>query len=147
MISADLTSLAQALDQASGIGIDRAAAEVVRDGAYGIQHTAQSKAPKRTGALASSIEVRFEGPLKATIGPTAKYAPFVVYGTRPHPIYPRKPGGVLVFQSHGETVFTKKVNHPGTKANPFMHDATEEVLNEMAKNLGVAAVGIITDAN
>ena len=48
-----------------------------------------------------------------------EYAEFVTMGTRPHIIRPRRPDGVLVFQSGGQTVFAKKVNHPGTTANPF----------------------------
>lgn len=37
-----------------------------------------------------------------------------VKATRPHIIRPRKAGGVLVFPYKGRTVFTKKVNHPGS---------------------------------
>jgi hypothetical protein len=45
-------------------------------------------------------------------------------GTRPHVILPRRPGGVLVFWSGraGKTIFTRRVNHPGSKANPFLRD-------------------------
>lgn len=47
-------------------------------------------------------------------------------GTRPHPIRPRQPGGVLVFTSHGRTVFARGVQHPGTKATKFLLRAGAE---------------------
>lgn len=51
------------------------------------------------------------------------YAEFVVKGTRPHTIVPRR-ARVLAFEgSGGETVFTKRVQHPGTAPNNFAHDA------------------------
>lgn len=54
---------------------------------------------------------------------------FVVYGTKPHKIFPRKPGGVLVFNSRGSSdkIFAKVVNHPGTKANNFLLKALRSV--------------------
>lgn len=44
------------------------------------------------------------------------YAPYVEYGTRPHIIEPKKPGGVLhwVDPGSGEDVFARRVHHPGT---------------------------------
>lgn len=47
-------------------------------------------------------------------------------GTRPHTIRPKQPGGVLVFQSHGRTIFARSVRHPGTKATKFLARAGEE---------------------
>lgn len=62
---------------------------------------------------------------------------YVDEGTRPHRIMPKRPGGVLRFQSPfraktspgsigsgsgstgGDTVFSRGVNHPGTKARNF----------------------------
>ena len=50
------------------------------------------------------------------------YARYVLHGTRPHVIKPRKPGGVLKFfwWKKGKQMVVKKVNHPGTEANDFM---------------------------
>lgn len=44
------------------------------------------------------------------------YAPYVEYGTRPHIIEPKKPGGVLhwVDPGSGKDVFARRVHHPGT---------------------------------
>lgn len=69
----------------------------------------------------------------ATVGVSDRFVTMVNFGTRPHVIRPRDPGGVLAFQigytpktrpgvipsrpggRSGETVFARKVNHPGTE--------------------------------
>lgn len=50
---------------------------------------------------------------------------FVLHGTKAHKIYPKKPGGVLVFSPRGGSsrVFARIVDHPGTKANNFLEKA------------------------
>ncbi|MGW3447348.1 hypothetical protein [Streptomyces sp. NPDC001076] len=45
---------------------------------------------------------------------------FVLDGTRPHLIRPRRPKGVLRFEVDGRVVFTRLVRHPGTRPNDFM---------------------------
>lgn len=51
------------------------------------------------------------------------YAEYVIKGTRPHEIVPRR-AKVLAFEgSGGEMVFTKRARHPGTPPNNFAHDA------------------------
>jgi hypothetical protein len=48
-------------------------------------------------------------------------ASYVLNGTRPHPIYPRRPGGVLRFTlGGGRVVFARHVEHPGTRPNNFL---------------------------
>ncbi len=46
-----------------------------------------------------------------------KYAPFVEFGTAPHVILPVN-GKALFWKGAAHPV--RKVNHPGTKPNPFM---------------------------
>lgn len=50
---------------------------------------------------------------------TARYVMAHHDGARPHVIRPRRKKA-LKFQSGGKTVFAKKVNHPGNRANPFL---------------------------
>ncbi|WP_238419378.1 hypothetical protein [Streptomyces taklimakanensis] len=52
---------------------------------------------------------------------------YVVNGTRPHIIRPRR-ARALRFQMGGRTVFAKIVHHPGTDANDFLSRALREVL-------------------
>lgn len=54
---------------------------------------------------------------RSGVASNVDYAPYVEYGTRPHVIEPRKPGGVLHWHDPrtGEDVFARRVHHPGTK--------------------------------
>lgn len=52
---------------------------------------------------------------------------YVVNGTRPHIIRPRR-AKALRFQMDGRTVFAKIVHHPGTSANNFLLRSLREVL-------------------
>lgn len=45
---------------------------------------------------------------------------FVLNGTKPHLIRPRKRKGVLRFEAGGDVVYTRLVRHPGTRPNNFM---------------------------
>lgn len=64
------------------------------------------------------------------------YAHYVHGGTKPHVIRPKQPGGVLAFSVGGVMVFTRKVNHPGTKANPFYERAIDQSEGERMFLLG-----------
>jgi HK97 gp10 family phage protein len=85
----------------------------------------REKVPVRTGALKASI-VKDLRDYQAFIGPTAPYAVYVEYGTRPHIIRPVN-ASVLAFRVSGRTVFTPIVRHPGTKPQPFMRETVQEV--------------------
>ena len=50
------------------------------------------------------------------------------FGTQPHPIS----GDPLAFTVDGETVFAQTVDHPGTKAQPFMQPSIEAVERQLA---------------
>ncbi len=84
------------------------------------------EAPWRSGKLAQSINRQVDG-MSATIGPLVPYAVYVEIGTAPHEIRPVH-SSVLAFKSaDGKLVFSSLVNHPGTKANPFMHRTAEQI--------------------
>lgn len=51
---------------------------------------------------------------------------FVLDGTRPHIIRPRRKGGVLRFEVRGKVVYSAYVRHPGTRANNFLARALRE---------------------
>lgn len=93
--------------------------------------------PFRTGALLQSFRYQI-GFLEGRWYPTVHYAPYVEFGTRPHRIEPRSArvlawseGGLGRYvtaasgrqyykQGTGSRRFAAYVNHPGTKAHPFM---------------------------
>jgi hypothetical protein len=98
-----------------------------------VKQAAKAKAPRRTGCLADSIVKRFEDRTEGlaviiqcdttSCSPERKsYALYVHEGTRAHTII-AKEGSALSFIWHGERVFFTSVNHPGTKAQPFLRDA------------------------
>jgi hypothetical protein len=89
--------------------------------------------PVRTGHLGRSIREDpqvFTGPFRVTGGVTAhaKYAAAVHEGTRPHVIRPRT-AKVLSFVWRGERVAFRRVNHPGTRARPFLRNAAFRVVS------------------
>ncbi len=80
------------------------------------KYTTPSNVPYRTGQLIQTFR-RQVTPLSARWFPTVKYAPFVEFGTRPHVILPKK-GEFLYWPGASHPV--RKVNHPGSRRNPFM---------------------------
>ena len=90
-----------------------------------IQSDAVSLAPEDEGNLKNSIDYNITNSgLTGEIFAGASYAADVEFGTQPH-VIKAKPGGVLHFKKDGKDVFATKVNHPGTKAQPFLVPAWE----------------------
>lgn len=94
---------------------------------YGLNEAnniARREAPIKTGNLRRSITKhkpsQFVGELHSNARSNGRtYWQDVQYGTGPHVITPKN-GKFLVFEAGGDTVFARKVNHPGTAANPFV---------------------------
>lgn len=91
-----------------------------------VQETAVNNAPRKTGVYQRNIE--YDGAY--TITANAEYSAAIEYGTKAHPITPVNKKA-LAFQSNGETVFAKKVNHPGTQPNPVMRMAARTVQKQI----------------
>lgn len=150
--SADLYSLAQDLSAASGQGIERAAAEVVRAVATGIQNDARQYAPVRTGKLRDSITVSFTGPTQATIGPHVPYGPYQEFGTGtrgefPGPMYvirPRHAAALSFIAKDGRRVVTQEVKHPGVRPKRYMRRAVQVELAGVADRLAESGALLIT---
>jgi HK97 gp10 family phage protein len=90
-----------------------------------VQNEARRRAPVDTGRLRSSIVSRAEGSGRSVgyvIGTNVNYAAAVEYGTSPHVITPRNKRA-LYWPGAAHPV--AKVNHPGTKAQPFLRPAIE----------------------
>lgn len=60
-------------------------------------------------------------------------------GARPHVIVPRRPGGVLVFEVDGETVFAKRVNHPGNAGSGWFDEAARRARGRLVRQAWRAA--------
>ncbi|WP_096024356.1 HK97 gp10 family phage protein [Campylobacter lanienae] len=100
--------------------IFRVASEVVNN--------AKEIAPYKTGNLKKDIKVISYSHKKAVIGNTklAPYAKFVHFGTKPHMIKVKK-ARALANKKSG-IIFGKKVNHPGTKENPYLKNALDSYI-------------------
>ena len=96
-----------------------------------VQGNIQDEAPVVTGNLQSSIRREYLGNFSYRIFPDegiAPYAYFILKGTEPHEIRPKGQGTFHAGQqlTKGAALWwpgldhpVAKVNHPGTKANPF----------------------------
>jgi hypothetical protein len=84
------------------------------------------------GSMKQGIRVRIErgpgGEFRGRVTSTHPATIFVVNDTRPHMIFPRRPGGVLRFTVGGRVVYARFVSHPGTKAQPFLQQAIRAAL-------------------
>jgi HK97 gp10 family phage protein len=102
------------------------------------EHCADSmrqEAPEVTGALKSSITIEKIGELTYVVGPTVDYSIYVEYGTKPHLILP-KHARALRFETEDGIVFAKKVYHPGSAPNPFVHRAAEATIRNAGQIIG-----------
>lgn len=110
----------------------RQGANVMKDAAKA-QLTANGNV--ETGELLKSIKVKTRtkrGQVTATIETGDRKAHWIEFGTEPHEITPRKPGGALSF---GDTT-VQSVQHPGTKPQPFMQPAVDSKTNEAILAIG-----------
>ncbi len=93
-----------------------------------VQSAAERLAPGTMGAgIRSSYRLTFNGPI-GTVTSTHPASIYVVSGTRPHIIRPRRPGGVLRFTVGGRVVYARIVHHPGTRPNGFLLEALRAAL-------------------
>lgn len=121
-IRLDRAALSRSLSRASRSELEIAARQVM--------NRAKVLAPVDTGRLRASIRIESRRSLGFrtiyTVGSDVEYAAFVNDGTRPHVIRPRR-AQVLRFNVGGQVVFARVVNHPGTRARPFLDRALREV--------------------
>jgi len=85
----------------------------------------------RTGDLKASI-VKEVSALEAFIGSRLSYAPHVEYGTRPHEIRPVR-ARALRFTIESQVVFAMRVQHPGTRAQPFVRETGMKLVNRVSE--------------
>jgi len=84
----------------------------------------QAEPYSKTGQYIASIVVQ-RGAASRVVGPTVSYAGVVERGSRPHLILPRS-ARVLAFDVGGETVFSRRVQHPGTAPREIVARAAAE---------------------
>ena len=106
--------------------LKNATTQTLQETGFKVEEEAKKSAPVDSGYYRNNIG--FDG--KNKVIANADYSADLEYGTKPHVIEP-KTAKALHFQSDGEDVFTKKVNHPGTKPNPVMRNAALKVQKQV----------------
>lgn len=144
--SADVNRLAEALRRTaeqSGVTTQ----QVLIQSSNQILAEMEVRVPVKTGNLRGSLGIKVLSD-RVVIGPDttqAPYAPYVEFGTQPHEIKPKKAGGVLAFKMNGKMVFARKVNHPGTRAQPYVIPAFEAWVDSLGTMAAEANVKVLTD--
>ena len=99
-------------------------------------------APRKTGNLGRSIHLGAVTPTRAETIASADYAAYVEQGTRPHEIRPRNRKALRWAASSGDARlsgsprssgrvrFAKRVQHPGTRAQPFMIPGAQKAVSD-----------------
>ena len=141
--SADIHRLAEAMRR-SGQDADATTQQVLIEEANYLLTEMEIRVPVDKGNLRRSLSVTIDGD-KIKVGPTAPYAGYVEFGTAPHEIRPKKSDGVLRFQVNGRWVYAKVVQHPGTKAQPFVRPAFEEWKKRLGPLVAEANVKTLVD--
>ena len=88
----------------------------------------KKRAPVKTGNLRRSIRL---GRITARSAETiagANYAAYVEFGTKPHEIRPRSKRALRWKDKGGGFRFATRVNHPGTRAKPYMIPGAEAAI-------------------
>jgi HK97 gp10 family phage protein len=110
-----------------------------------VENSAKKEAPVNKqfagGTLRQSIRSQMTGQLSGMVEVGAPYGIFVHEGTRPHEIrikYKR----VLANKRTGQ-IFGVRVNHPGTKPNPFLQRAVDDNISFIDSEFENAVEGIL----
>lgn len=115
---------AAAFDREVVVGLQRAVSHTVTTTVAKArsQHRWQDRTYATRGSIDGEVADNATG---ATGGMQAgKIAIYMNDGTRPHPIVATR-AKALRFTMGGGTVFRRSVNHPGTKADPFLEVAQD----------------------
>jgi len=104
------------------------------------KYTVKGIVPWRTGFLTQSFRAELT-PGMLRWFPTASYAPFVEFGTKPHTILPRDKKA-LYWPGAAHPV--ARVNHPGSKPNDFMGRIVAAAQPEIDTMFGTALQQIVT---
>ena len=115
---------------------DKAQFKSLSQSASLVEGQAVALAPSDLGGLRKSINTQVRKD-NAAVGSNLDYAPHVEFGTRAHTINVKN-ASVL---TNGKSFFGKTVNHPGTKAQPFLLPALVKNRNriiEIFRKNGIA---------
>jgi HK97 gp10 family phage protein len=120
--------------------------KAIQKSIFTVQSNAIKEAPanKQVGQgarLKGSFRAQMTSVLRGEVTSNAPYAIFVHEGTRPHPIAVVNKK-VLANKRLGQ-FFGKRVQHPGTRPNPFMMRAIERSKSKMNEFFKTAMINVV----
>ncbi len=131
MISVEVTE--------TGVSLSKVASDIPRLAKLTLKKTvdfskkrSEEHTPFRSGLMQQSWYVTSQGDLESAISNRAPYFLYFIEGTSPHQIRPRF-ASVLRFRSGSDVVFTRLVNHPGTKPSDLLQRVKEEAEAEIPR--------------
>ena len=138
----DVTELANDLSTISELTPAQITENILQDVGSRIVDNARQRAPKKTGKLSSSITYKVTNGTKLEVDVSVPYGTYQEFGTGTRGEYPGRPyiitpkqAKVLRFTAGGQTIYTKRVNHPGIPARPYLRPAAQEELGTLLDKL------------
>jgi HK97 gp10 family phage protein len=120
--------------------VNPALAKATLEAATVLTASAKRESPVKTGRLRRSISYQAGGQLRYVVAPAVPYAAAVHGGTRPRTIVPTTKRALFW---KGARHPVKRVNHPGSKGDPFMTRAlskSEPRIRQIAAAAGASIV-------
>lgn len=105
--------------------MNRAAEGYPREWGGEYVRVARPQIPSRSGKTRQSVNLRSADTDSAEIE-ASRVAVLIDIGTLAHPIEPSQ--DALKFHRGGQTIFARRVDHPGMRARPWRERASEEAL-------------------
>jgi hypothetical protein len=129
-VSVDTSLLTEKIRRSMGL-LENAQVQAWGLAAYFL-NVIKQRTPRKTGDTAKSWTIHYHKSGDSVlweIRPDGKedIVTFLEFGTKPHVIEPKGEDGVLVFEIEGETIFAKKVFHPGTKPLGFVRITQDDL--------------------
>lgn len=134
-----LSDLITRLQQAPSIAAPILQRALAASQAILAKYTTKETVPWRTGFLAQTFRAQLTTGVLRWF-PTASYAPYVEFGTKPH-VIEAKNAKALYWPGAEHPV--KRVNHPGSKANPFMERIVAFAQPDIDAQFGEALTQIV----
>ena len=138
-ISPDLRIVANKLSKLGDDLVSRVMNEIGPPSAQKFEDALKRNAPVRTGRGRDSIQVvatpGARGRSVRVRATAAGHFKYVIKGTVPHKIQSRSGRFLSFVTEDGTLVFTRVVNHPGTRANNFVDRAWAEARTEILKDI------------
>ncbi len=89
---------------------------------------------KKVGHLEAEVGVDDANMMVSWKGKRINYVAFVLFGTRPHIIEPKRKKALRFSPKNlDEFVFAKRVRHPGYRGDDFLHTALQKTMENLEK--------------